>query len=158
VEFTKELQNLQNNSTETGEMRVFRKKMIIFVTVLITNTKMSESKSYELEVDEDYRDFMRRLIAEQSDKEPLRIVEQLLEIAVGELRDRPYDLKAKATKQRVTVTLRHEGRPINERMIWMMGDHTDHVDYMPDGNMWELTIRRDIPPLFVTRRQTRFDR
>ena len=132
--------------------------MIIFVTVLITNTKMSESKSYELEVDEDYRDFMRRLIAEQSDKEPLRIVEQLLEIAVGELRDRPYDLKAKATKQRVTVTLRHEGRPINERMIWMMGDHTDHVDYMPDGNMWELTIRRDIPPLFVTRRQTRFDR
>ncbi len=52
------------------------------------------------------------------------------------------------------VMLRHGGKPIDERMVWVMGDHTDRVDYCPDGDTdyWLLTIRRDIPPLFVTRR------
>jgi hypothetical protein len=38
-------------------------------------------------------------------------------------------------------------------MVLLMGDHTDHVYYAPDGDdAWKLVIRRDIPPLFVTRR------
>lgn len=54
----------------------------------------------------------------------------------------------------MVVTLRHHGKPIDERMVWVMGDHTDHVDYHPNetDDGWVLTIYRDIPPLFVTRR------
>ena len=35
------------------------------------------------------------------------------------------------------------------RTVWVMGDHTDHVDYYPNGNEWVLTIRRDVPSLFI---------
>ena len=103
--------------------------------------------------DEDAMEFVRRIIAEQDDREPLHIVEQLVEIAVGELKDRPYDISAAVSGKRMKVTLRHYGKPIDERMVLLMGDHTDHVDYVPDGDdAWQLVIRRDIPPLFVTRR------
>ena len=103
--------------------------------------------------DEDAMEFVRRIIAEQDDREPLHIVEQLVEIAVGELKDRPYDISAAVSAKRMKVTLRHYGKPIDERMVLLMGDHTDHVDYAPDGDdAWQLVIRRDIPPLFVTRR------
>ena len=98
-------------------------------------------------------EFVRRIIAEQEDREPLRIVEQLVEIAVGELKGRPYDISAAVSSKRMKVTLRHYGKPIDERMVLLMGDHTDHVYYTPDGDdAWKLVIRRDIPPLFVTRR------
>jgi hypothetical protein len=50
------------------------------------------------------------------------------------------------------VTLRHQGRPIDERMVRVMGNHTDRVDYRSEGDDWILTIRRDIPPLIATRR------
>ncbi len=34
----------------------------------------------------------------------------------------------------------------------VVADQPDRVDYSPDGDDgWELIIRRDIPPLFVTR-------
>lgn len=97
--------------------------------------------------------FVCRVIAEQPDREPLHIVEQLVEIAMGELKDRPYQIEAAVSDKRMKVTMRHNGEPIDERMVWLMGDHTDRVDYAPDGDdAWLLTIRRDIPPLFVTRR------
>ena len=39
-----------------------------------------------------------------------------------------------------------EWQPINDRVVWRMGDHTDRVDYAPDGEgTWELIIHRDIP-------------
>ena len=115
---------------------------------------MDQEKNYTIDYDEDYLEFIRRVIADQPDREPLRIVEQLVEIAVDELKGRPCDISAAVSEKRMKVTLRHNGRPINERMVWLMGDHTDHVDYHPDGDTdyWVLTIRRDIPPLFVTRR------
>lgn len=109
-------------------------------------------KIFEPAYDEDAMEFIRRVIAEQDDREPLRIVEQLIEIAVGELKGRPCDISAAISHKRMKVTLRHYGKPIDERMVWRMGDHTDHVDYALDGDTWQLVIRRDIPPLFVTRR------
>ena len=114
----------------------------------------SNEKIYRPEGDEDAMAFIRRVIAEQADREPLRIVEQLVEIAVGELKDRPCQIEAAVSDKRMKVTMRHSGKPIDERMVWLMGDHTDRVDYAPDGDTgyWLLTIRRDIPPLFVTRR------
>ena len=114
---------------------------------------MDQEKNYILDYDEDYLEFVRRVIDEQSDREPLRIVEQLTEIAVGELKDRPCDISAVVSDKRMKVTIRHNGRPIDERMVMVMGNHTDHVDYHPESDdAWELVIRRDIPPLFVTRR------
>ncbi len=111
-------------------------------------------KTYRPEGDEDALAFVRRVIAEQPDREPLRIVEQLVEIAVAELKGRPCEIEAAVSDKRMKVMLRHSGKPIDERMVWLMGDHTDRVDYCPDGDTdyWLLTIRRDIPPLFVTRR------
>lgn len=46
--------------------------------------------------------FVKRVVAEQSDREPLRIVVQLLEIALGELQGRPCE---------VSVTARSNGLP-----------------------------------------------
>ena len=109
-------------------------------------------KTYRPEYDEDAKEFIRRVVADQPDREPLRIVEQLVEIALGELKGRPYEIRAAVSDKRMKVTMRHSGKPIDERMVWLMGDHTDRVDYSPDGDDgWELIIRRDIPPLFVTR-------
>ena len=102
-------------------------------------------KTYRPEGGEDAMAFVRRVVAAQSATEPLRIVVQLVEIAVGELKGRPCDISAEASPERMTVTLRHPGRAIDERMVWLMYDHTDRVDYWPDGDEWVLTIRRDIP-------------
>ena len=110
-------------------------------------------KKYMPDEGEEALEFVRRVIRMQPDREPLRIVEQLVEIAVGELKGRPCQIKAAVSDKRLKVMMRHEGKPIDERMVWVMGDHTDRVDYHPDGDdAWLLTIRRDIPPLFVTRR------
>ena len=110
-------------------------------------------KIYKPEGDEDALEFVRRVVNDQPDREPLRIVEQLVEIVVGELKGRPCDISAAVSDKRMKVMLRHNGKPIDERMLWLMGDHTDRVDYAPDGDdTWLLTILRDIPPLFVTRR------
>ena len=114
---------------------------------------MNQEKTYTIDFDEDHLEFIRRVIAEQPDREPLRIVEQLVEIAVTELKDRPYELSAVASEKRLVVTLRHGGKPIDDRMIRLMGDHTERVDYVPDDDQWVLTIRRDVPPPFLTRRQ-----
>ena len=42
----------------------------------------------------------------------------------------------------------------DSRMVMIMNDHTDRVEYHSDdtNDGWILTIRRDIPPLFITRR------
>ena len=110
-------------------------------------------KLFKPEGEETAIEFVRRVIAEQDDREPLHIIEQLVEIAVGELKGRSYDILAAVSGKRMKVTLRHSGKPLDERMVWLMGDHTDRVDYHPDGDdAWQLVIRRDIPPLFVTRR------
>lgn len=110
-------------------------------------------KTYIREEGEEAIEFVRRVIADQPDREPLRIVEQLVEIAVAELKGRPCELSAAVSEQRVKVTIRHSGKPIDERMVWLMGDHTDRVDYYPEGDDTRLlVIRRDIPPLIVTRR------
>ena len=61
--------------------------------------------------------FVKRVVAEQSDREPLRIVVQLVEIALGELQGRPCEVCVTASKQRFTLTLRHGGQPIDNRMI-----------------------------------------
>ena len=113
---------------------------------------MNQEKTYTIEFDENHLEFIRRVIADQPDREPLRIVEQLVEIAVGELKDRPYELSAVASEKRLVVTLRHGGKPIDDRMVWLMGDHTERVDYVAADDQWVLTIRRDVPPPFLTRR------
>ena len=113
----------------------------------------NNDKTYRPEEDEEALAFVRRVIADQPDREPLHIVEQLVEIAVSELKGRTCEIEAAISDKRVKVTLRHSGKPIDERMVRLMGDHTDRVDYHIEGNdTWLLVIRRDIPPLFVTRR------
>jgi hypothetical protein len=110
-------------------------------------------KTYRPEGDEDALAFVRRVVNMQSDREPLRIVETLVEIAVTELKDRPCDITAEVSDKRMKVTLRHSGHQIDSRMIRVMSDFTDRVEYHPDGDdAWQLVIRRDIPPLFATRR------
>ena len=110
-------------------------------------------KIYKPEDDEGVLAFVSRVINEQSNCKPLRIVEQLVEIAVGELKGRPCDISVAVSDKRMKVAICHSGKPINERMVWLMADHTDRVDYHADGdNSWKLLIRRDIPSLSVTRR------
>lgn len=134
-------------------------KICIFVVTTIhkldTNLLMmnqNEVKRYLPDEDDEAMEFVRRVIREQPDREPLRIVEQLVEIALGELKGLPCDIWALVSNQRMKVMIRHMGRPIDEHMVWVMGGHTDRVDYSSDGDQWLLTIRRDIPPPFVTRR------
>ena len=94
--------------------------------------------------------FVKRVVAEQSDREPLRIVVQLVEIALGELQGRPCEVCVTASKQRFTLTLRHGGKPIDNRMIWLMDDHIDRAKYLSDGDSWVLTLRRDIPSFYIS--------
>ena len=95
--------------------------------------------------------FVNRVVAEQSDREPLRIVVQLAEIALGELHGRPCDVSVTASKQQFTLTLRHEGKPIDNRMVCLMDDHIDRAKYQADGDGWLLTLRRDIPSFYKSR-------
>ena len=114
---------------------------------------MKEEKTYLPEENENIRSFVKRVIAEQPDQEALRIIEQLAEVTMSELKDRPCQVSATASVKQMTLTICHSGDAIDERMVWVMGDHTDRVYYHPGGdNGWVLTIRRDIPPSFVTRR------
>ncbi len=119
---------------------------------------MNEVKTYYPDNEEETMAFMQRVISQQPDREPLRIVKQLVEIAMDELKEQSYRIWADASVKQMNVYIQHDGRPIDERMVLIMGDHTDHVDYDPvnDNNDsvggWLLTIRRDIPPAFVTRR------
>ncbi len=92
--------------------------------------------------------FVKRVVAEQSAREPLRIVVQLAEIVVGELQGRPCEVSVAVSKQRFTLTLRHEGKPIDNRMVSLMGDHIDRAKYRPDDDGWVLTLRRDIPSFY----------
>ena len=78
---------------------------------------INEEKIYKPKDDEDIRDFVHRVIAEQENREPLHIVEQLVEIALGEMKDRPYDVNIYVTEMRMKVTLHHKGRPIDSRMV-----------------------------------------
>ena len=94
--------------------------------------------------------FVKRVVAEQSDREPLRIVVQLMEIALGELQGRPCEVSVTASKQRFTLALRHGGKPIDNRMIWLMDDHIDRAKYQSDGDDWVLTLRRDIPSFYIS--------
>lgn len=115
---------------------------------------MKEENTYQPEDYEDLRSFVKRVIAEQPDQEPLRIIEQLAEITMSELKDRPCQFSATASIKQMTLTVRHSGRrAIDEHMVRVMGDHADRVDYHSDGDdSWVLTIHRDIPLLFVTHR------
>ena len=94
--------------------------------------------------------FVKRVVAEQSDREPLRIVVQLVEIALGELQGRPCEVSVTVSKQCFTLTLRHGGKPIDNRMIWLMDDHIDRAKYRSDGDDWVLTLRRDIPSFYIS--------
>ena len=95
--------------------------------------------------------FVRRIIAEQPNPEPLHIVGQLVEIVVSELKGRKCQATVEVSTKSLTVTIRHEGKPIEERMVMLMSDHTDHIFYMPDNSdyNWKLIIQRDIPRLYV---------
>jgi hypothetical protein len=94
--------------------------------------------------------FVKRVVAEQPNRELLRIVVQLVEIALGELAGRPCNVSVTASKQQFTLTLRHEGKPIDNRMICLMDDHIDRAKYNPDGDSWVLTLRRDIPSFYIS--------
>ena len=94
--------------------------------------------------------FVKRVVAEQSDREPLRIVVQLVEIVLGELQGRPCEFSVTVSKQCFTLMLRHGGNPIDNRMIWLMDDHIDRAKYQSDGDDWVLTLRRDIPSFYIS--------
>ena len=97
--------------------------------------------------------FVKRVVAEQSDRELLRIVVQLVEIVLGELQGRPCEVSVTASKQCFTLTLHHGGKPIDNRMIWLMDDHIDRAKYQSDGDDWVLTLRRDIPSFYISREE-----
>jgi hypothetical protein len=94
--------------------------------------------------------FVKRVVAEQSDSEPLRIIVQLVEIVLGELQGRSCEVSVTASKQQFSLTLRHEGNPIDNRMVLLMDDHIDRAKYQSDGDGWVLTLRRDIPSFYIT--------
>lgn len=49
--------------------------------------------------------------------------------------------------------IREEGEEAIEFVRRVIADQPDRVDYYPDGDdAWKLVIRRNIPPLIVTRR------
>lgn len=112
---------------------------------------MNTPYTYTPTKDEDALDFVRRIIERQPDHEPLHVVEHLVEIALNELKERSCQVCAETQDKQLTVTLRHNGKPIDERTVWVMSDHTDHVDYYPNGDEWVLTIRRNVPPLFINK-------
>ena len=115
---------------------------------------MTEERKYPPEDYENLKSFVKHVIAEQPDQAPLRIIGHMAEITMNELKDRPCQFSATASTKQMTLTVSHSGRAIDEHMVRVMGNHTDYVDYHPDGDdEWILTIRRDIPPLFVTRRK-----
>ena len=113
---------------------------------------MMKIETYIPEEDEEALDFVHRVIDLQPDRVPLRIIEQLVEIVLGELKGRDCLMSAEGSEKFLTVTMRHGGRAIDDRLVWVMGDHTDRIEYHPEGDEWVLSIRRDVPPPFVSRR------
>ena len=113
---------------------------------------MASEKIYMPDYDETALEFVRRVVREQPDREPLHILELLTEIVFDELRDQPYDISAEASALRTTLKVRHHGRPIDERTVRIMLKFTDRVDYMQDGDAWVLTIPEGIPSrcLFIS--------
>ena len=111
------------------------------------------AQTYTPKEKEGVLELVKRTISEQPDREPLRIVEQLVEIVLNELKERTCDISALVSPERMEVTLHHNGKPIDGRIIHVMRNFTERLEYDTYGNnAWELVICRDIPPLFVTRR------
>ena len=108
-----------------------------------------DENNYLPKENESVMSFVKRVVASQSDREPLRIIVHLVEIALGELQNRPCTVSATASKKRFTLTLCHEGKPIDERMVWLMDDQVDRAKYQADGDSWVLTLRRDIPSFYI---------
>ena len=122
-------------------MHSFCCRIIFFL--LLLHSDMDEN-NYLPKENESVMAFVKRVVASQADHEPLRIIVHLVEIALGELQNRPCTVSATASK-----TLRHEGKPIDERMVWLMDDQIDRAKYQPDGDSWVLTLRRDIPSFYI---------
>lgn len=119
-----------------------------YIFLLLLHSDMEEN-NYLPKENESVMAFVKRVVASQVDHEPLRIIVHLVEIALGELQNRPCTVSATASKKRFTLTLRHEGKPIDERMVWLMDDQIDRAKYQPDGDSWVLTLRRDIPSFYI---------
>jgi hypothetical protein len=78
----------------------------------------------------------------------MRILEQLVEIAVAEIKSLTFDISATSTVKSLTIFIRHRGRQIDDHMIRIMEDHTDNVSYRKDDDEWVLTLRRDYPSFY----------
>ena len=109
-------------------------------------------KNYKQEEGEDTLGFVRRVIAEQTNQEPLRTVVQLVEIVVSELKGTPCNITATTSDKVMKVTICHSGKPIDKRMLDVMRDHTDYIDYYHDGDFdWRIVITREIPPAIANK-------
>ncbi len=109
---------------------------------------MIEEKKYTPKAEEDYKEFMSRVISDQKEVAPMRILEQLVEIAVAEIKSLTFDISATSTIKNLTISIRHRGRQIDDHMIRIMEDHTDRVTYRKDDDEWVLTLRRDFPYIY----------
>ena len=69
---------------------------------------MEEGKIYVPKEGEKILTFVRRIIAEQPNPEPLHIVGQLVEIVVSELKGRKCQATVEVSTKSLTVTNRHE--------------------------------------------------
>ena len=106
---------------------------------------MEQERKYTSDVGEDYKSFLSRVFADQADAEPLRIVSVLTEIIVTELHGQPYQLSAIADPKGLTLTVSHEGHPIDGRMVKVIEDSIDEAFYRHDRQgRHELTIRCNI--------------
>ena len=106
---------------------------------------MEQERKYTSDDREDYKSFLSRVFADQADAEPLRIVSVLTEIIVTELHGQPYQLSAIADPKGLTLTVIHEGHPIDGRMVKVIENGIDEAHYRHDRQgRHELTIRRNI--------------
>ena len=106
---------------------------------------MEQERKYTSDVGEDYKSFLNRVFADQPDTEPLRIVSMLAEIIVTELHGLSYQLSAIADPKGLSLTVSHDGHPIDGRMVKVIEDSIDEAHYRHDRQgHHELTIRRNI--------------
>ncbi len=89
---------------------------------------MTQVQHFELTEGEDYKDFLRRILAEWSPGLIAKIA-NMLEIIVTELHGRPYSLTATINDDEIEFVFLHRGRQIDKMMLHIIDDLFDKTNY-----------------------------
>ncbi len=95
---------------------------------------MEQERFYTPMADEDYRAFLCRIFSDYSDANQLSILTILTDVFITELHGRPYSLSAKGDEHGITVTVKHEGKPVSSQIVNVIKHHIDKVGYHHQGN------------------------